>query len=283
MEHFAKVVEGGVLFVLAVGCDGPRPAPPDGAADVPQDTAAADVAREVSAADAWAPPLECRGEPSPGAGVFVRGHAFAFGPGGGRVRDGYVTAEELPGRCARTDRDGAFALQGFAAGGTATLRLHHPDHNPIQTGTLEVLPEGLERVTFQAPDHSTYRVLELVLRLEADPSRCQLATTVTRVGLSLYDSSDHGEAEATVTIDPPLSAPAEGPIYFEYLNAQAIIPDRRLRQTTRDGGVLFLNVPPGDYTLTAHKPGVRFTTVRMRCRAGLLVNASPPWGLQALP
>lgn len=244
----------------------------------------ASAADTTPAADAWSPPLECRGDPLPvGEGTAVRGHAFAFGPGGGRVVGGFVTAEELPGRCARTERDGAFALQGFAPGGTATLRLHHPSHAPIQTGTLTVPPDGLQRVTFQAPDHSTYRVLELVLRLDADPARCQIASTVTRVGLSLYDRTDHGEAGATVTIDPPVAAPAEGPVYFEYLNEQAIIPDRRLRMTTRDGGVLFLNVPAGDYTLTAHKEGVRFTTARIRCRPGLLVNASPPWGLQALP
>lgn len=73
-----------------------------------------------------------------------------------------------------------------------------------------------------------------------------------------------------------------GPIDFDYLERGVILPDRRLTQTTRDGGVLWLNVPPGEYVLTAHK-GVRFTQARFRCRAGVLVNASPPWGLQALP
>ena len=53
-------------------------------------------------------------------------------------------------------------------------------------------------------------------------------------------------------------------------------------ETSDDGGVLFIQVPPGDYTWTAHKAGVEFTQVRMKCRAGYLINASPPWGLQAL-
>jgi|GEM_PF-3542389 len=44
---------------------------------------------------------------------------------------------------------------------------------------------------------------------------------------------------------------------------------------------VFLNVPPGDYVLTAHKAGMSFTPAAIRCRAGVLVNASPPWGLQA--
>ena len=34
--------------------------------------------------------------------------------------------------------------------------------------------------------------------------------------------------------------------------------------------------------LTATKEGVKFEPVRLRCRAGVLVNASPPYGLQAL-
>lgn len=46
--------------------------------------------------------------------------------------------------------------------------------------------------------------------------------------------------------------------------------------------MLWANVPPGEYLLTAYKEGVVFRDVRIKCRAGMLVNASPPWGLQAL-
>jgi hypothetical protein len=45
--------------------------------------------------------------------------------------------------------------------------------------------------------------------------------------------------------------------------------------------VLFIQVPPGEYVWTAHKPGVLISRVKMKCRVGFLVNASPPWGLQA--
>ena len=60
-----------------------------------------------------------------------------------------------------------------------------------------------------------------------------------------------------------------------------MLPDSKRTETSEDGGVLFANVPPGDYTWTAHKAGVKFRSVKMKCRAGWLVNASPPWGLQA--
>jgi len=43
----------------------------------------------------------------------------------------------------------------------------------------------------------------------------------------------------------------------------------------------FIQVPPGEYVWTADKPGVAFSQVMMKCRPGVLVNASPPWGLQA--
>jgi hypothetical protein len=51
-------------------------------------------------------------------------------------------------------------------------------------------------------------------------------------------------------------------------------------QTSDDGGVLFVQVPPGDYAWTAYEAGAVFSRVRMKCRAGYLVNASPPRGLQ---
>ena len=41
-----------------------------------------------------------------------------------------------------------------------------------------------------------------------------------------------------------------------------------------------IQVPPGEYVWTAFKPAHVFTRVKMKCRAGFLVNASPPWGLQ---
>ena len=39
-----------------------------------------------------------------------------------------------------------------------------------------------------------------VVGITPDPADCQIATTVTRIGRSLYDPGAHGEAGATVTI-----------------------------------------------------------------------------------
>lgn len=217
------------------------------------------------------------------SGVWVRGHAFPFGPAARGTEGAVVRVLEHPERCATVAADGAFALGGFAAGESFSLTMDHLDYAPIQTGTHVVPAEGMERVTFQAPTWTIYRLMANAARVAPLPDRCQIATTVTEVGRSLYSPDpSHGEAGATVTIAPQPEG-AVGPIYFDYLERGVILPDRRLTQTTRDGGVLWLNVPPGEYVLTAHKAGVRFTQARFRCRAGVLVNASPPWGLQALP
>ena len=49
--------------------------------------------------------------------------------------------------------------------------------------------------------------------------------------------------------------------------------------TSPDGGVLFINVPPGRYTLTAKKEGSNFEENVMNCRPGIFVNGAPPNGL----
>lgn len=215
--------------------------------------------------------------------VALSGHAFAFATTGGRVEGGTVTLLEFPERSAITDADGAFRFDELPADATATLVLDHPDHPPIQTGTFVLGEKDVERVTFQAPDHATYDLLANVLRLEPDPTRCQIATTVTRMGNSLYDEipGTHGEPGATVTLDP-MPEGVDGPVYFDLVRYNVIFPARALTETSADGGVLFLDVPPGTYTLRAHKADTTFTEAIIECRAGLLVNASPPWGLQAI-
>jgi len=212
--------------------------------------------------------------------VAISGEAFLFNGGtglDGRLPGATVSVVEAPDRTTTTAIDGHFAIDGFAEGAVVTFALQFPDHHPIQTGTFTVGTEPLERVTFQVVHDAIYAQLAEMLTITPDEAgSCQIVTTVTRVGRSLYDEGAHGEAGATVTLDPPLAG--EGPIYF---NA-SVLPVRAETATTEDGGVLFINVPPGQYTLTATKAGMTFRPVRITCRAGWLVNASPPWGLQAI-
>ncbi len=219
------------------------------------------------------------GDGSGGGFVTLSGDAIPFNVSPeARVPGATISLLEHPEQTMVTGEDGHFAFDGLAVGSDATVVLEHPDYHRIQTGTVRLDGDGAERVTFQAVDPLTYWGMGLLIGMIPDEkNRCQMVTTVTRVGKSLYDEGAHGEAGAVVTLDPPLP-PQNGPIYF----GSNVLPDPSLTETSDDGGVLFVQVPPGDYTWTATKSGVRFTQVRMKCRAGWLVNASPPWGLQAL-
>jgi len=212
------------------------------------------------------------------ATTTVTGDAFAFNEGvDARVADAHVFVLEDPTLDATTDATGHFVIAGVPVGSDVTLVLEHPDFIPIQTGTHTAPAAGIDRITFQAVRPIIRDALAGLLAVELDPTRCQMVTTVTRVGRSLYDPGAHGEAGATVTIEP--AVPAEsGPIYFN----SEVVPDRTVTETSDDGGVLFVNVPVGEYTWTAHQAGGSYAPLRMKCRAGMLVNASPPWGLQRL-
>lgn len=209
----------------------------------------------------------------------VEGDAIPFDQSpDGRIDGAEVSILEFPEYSLVTGADGHFKFEGLPVGADITLVMAHPDYHPIQTGTHVLPDEGLQRVTFQAVTPAIYGALAAIVGVTPDDQKfCQMVTTVTRVGRSIYDPGAHGEAEVVVTVDPPLSA-EQGPVYF---NAQ-VIPEPGLTQTSEDGGVLYMQVPPGDYSWTATKAGAEFRPVRMKCRAGYLINASPPWGLQRL-
>lgn len=209
--------------------------------------------------------------------VSVSGDAIPFAGGpDGRVEGAAIWILEHPEMRVTTGADGHFAFDDLPVGSEVTLVMDHPDYVPIQTGTILLGAGGAQRVTFQAVTYGIYDALAQLLDVEPDDTKCQMVTTITRVGKSIYDPGAHGEAGVVVTLDPPLPAD-HGPIYFN----SSVLPDYSLEESSDDGGVLFIQVPPGEYVWTAFKPGVEFSQVKMKCRAGVLVNASPPWGLQA--
>ena len=214
--------------------------------------------------------------------VRLSGHAFNFGEGG-IVAGGAVSILELPERTTTTGEDGAFAFDDIPGDAEVTLVMHAEGLAPIQTATFQLAGEDMERIAFQVPSHEVYNTLAQMVDLTPDPTKCQIASTVTRNGNSLYDTvpGTHGEPGATVTIEPGADQ-TDGPIYFDLLSFTFIFPKRSLSETTDDGGVLFLNVEPGTYTLRAQKPDTTFRDVKITCRVGMLTNASPPWGIQAI-
>lgn len=193
-----------------------------------------------------------------------------------RIGNAEVCVLELPGHCVRTsdaDADrGHFQLDGIEVGSEVTLTMSHPSWPLVQLATHVVPAGGLSRVSFQVPSGAQVPLLALAAGLTLDPTRCQIASTVTVVGKSVYDPGAHGEAGATVQIAPG----GQAPVYF---NA-SVVPQPGLTETSADGGILYGNVTPGVYTITATKPGVNIRPIKVNCRQGWILNASPPYGLQ---
>lgn len=243
--------------------------------DATADDGGSDSGVDAPPGDGGTPDVTDGGDPS---GATISGDAIPFTDGpDGRIEGAYIDILERPELHMTTAADGHFEFTGLTVGSEVTFRLVHPDYARIQTGTFTVETGGAERVTFQAVTHEIYEALELVAGITADEERCQMVSTVTRIGRSIYDEGAHGEADVLVATDPMVPSES-GPIYF---NAD-VVPDRELTLTSEDGGVLWTNVMPGRYTLTGTKEGATFRPVVFTCSAGWLVNASPPWGLQRL-
>jgi hypothetical protein len=213
-----------------------------------------------------------------GPTVGVSGDAFVFGPSM-MLAGATVSILEMPEQTTTTDANGHFAFDALPAGALATFVFDLEGYPRTLTKTFTLPDEGetIERISFQVPNNAMFALLASVVMIEPDPAACQIASTVTRVGKSVYDEGAHGEAGATVTIDPPLP-PELGPVYF---NA-GVIPELGLTETSEDGGILYVNVPPGSYRITAEKPGVEIVAVDVVCEPNVLVNPSPPFGLQVL-
>jgi len=210
--------------------------------------------------------------------VPVKGVAAVFNDAvTGRIADATVSVLEHPEMQLTTGADGLFSFDGLHEGEDVTLVLEHADYPLIQTGTHTLPPGGIDDLTFQVPSKPIYDLLASVVAVTPDPSRCQLVTTITRKGGTILEPGAHGEAGVTVALAPEL--PAEhGPIYF---NAN-VIPEKALTESSEDGGVLFVNAAPGEYVLSGEKSGATLGDVRFKCRAGVLVNASPPRGMNVL-
>lgn len=212
----------------------------------------------------------------------ITGKAFVFGPGNGPSLEGAtVSVAEAPAYHTTVAADGTFAFE-VPSGAPLSFLLEQPGFHPNQSAAIPIGPEGIEKLGFQVPTESTFNLLAILADIdEPDPARCQVSTTVSRAGTEPYGGPALGEPDVVVSIDPPLPSDA-GPIYFEYVSDATILPDRTLTKTSIDGGVIFANLPPGEYVLEATKEGKQFTPVQIRCRAGHLVNAAPPNGLQEL-
>jgi hypothetical protein len=171
--------------------------------------------------------------------------------------------------------DHAFSISGIPVGVEVTLAAVHDDYHPHMTQTFHVT-EDIVDITFQSVTHTIASLAALMVGADIDDDDlCQMAITVTAPDPDGVYAP--GEPGATVSLDP--AVPVEsGPFYFN----TSVRPDQSLSETTTDGGVLVAGAQPGVYTWNGHKDGVEFNQLKMRCDAGWLTNASPPYGMNVV-
>lgn len=184
-----------------------------------------------------------------------------------------------------TDSEGKFGPFQYPVGKPITLTFNKWAYKETQSATVIVPSEGLNtpytNITFQVPAIQTFYILAGVIGASIDENSCHLTTTITAYHKTM-DDDPQGIAGARVVISPQVDVT---PFYFDIFRSGPLAGKtdpftKGLTETSEDGGVALINIPPRDepYTLTAEKQGVTFSKVQFMCKKGVYINLSPPQG-----
>lgn len=219
----------------------------------------------------------------PAKTVHVRGYAYSFNSPT-PVANAQVKVAELSYAATTTAEDGSYdlAIAVTLGGQEVTPYIVAKDFHTVylQTFALTRLSADLQLVNFQTPTQDIYEQLSTLVGVDPKGNGCHIVTTVSEIAiqklsfLEFTQHGAHGVAGATAFAKPELPPP----LYF----SEAVLPDPDLKQTTRDGGVLWLNVPPGRYQIAAKHATQKFDTFTAVCAPGRVINANPPWGLREI-
>lgn len=201
------------------------------------------------------------------------------------------------GEVYKTNSNGRFSFCQ-PIGSQITLTLNKSGFHEVQTATYRVSALGFQgpynEITFQVPGTLTYQLMKFTIstlrKVTLDPKKCTLVTTIAGYHKTLADDPQ-GEPDATLTLENKnnmaMMLVGNKPYYFGIFNSGPLkgktnIFTPNLTKTSLDGGVLVYNLNPqsedGLYTLSAVKGGKEFTRTKIWCRAGALINVSPPSG-----
>jgi hypothetical protein len=211
--------------------------------------------------------------------VTIKGTAYAF-DNQDPIAGATIRARGAPGVSATSRADGKYRLK-VPDGAKVTPYVDADGYHGIFLQTFATHGRDLRRVNFQIPTEGTYLALAALLDVEldanGDPLRCAIVTTASTVKVRKLSFPEfvaygaHGVANATASTTPALP----DPVYFN----ERVIPDPSLAETSKDGGIIWTEVPRGKYKVSAEHPTKRFASFRATCRDGRVVNANPPWGL----
>lgn len=189
------------------------------------------------------------------------------------------------GKKLNTDINGQFGPIQWPVGKPITMILEKKGYWPTQTATIVVPPEGLNtpltNISFQVPSDFAIILFSYAMGVSIDQNACTVAATITAHHKTM-DDIPQGEPDAKAVLSPD---PKVTPFYFGLFNNRPLKHktnplDHSLTNTSSDGGVAFINIPPRaePYTLTAEKRGVIFNQVKFIARKGVFINLSPPQG-----
>ncbi|MFJ1267635.1 carboxypeptidase regulatory-like domain-containing protein [Legionella lytica] len=217
--------------------------------------------------------------------ALVSGFARSF-VSGNAISGGLVWPLGAKEKGVYTDEEGKFSIE-WPIGQPITLIFEKPGsywsgYKPTQSATFIVPPEGindknyLKNVSFQVPSEMAYSFIQWATGFTPSTGKAHIAATITPPNTTL-DDIPQGIEGVKVRLSPAVEST---PLYF------AIFPRipktnpfvRSLPSTSLDGGILFANIPPGEYDLYAEKEGYVFSQVHIIAQADILVNASPPNG-----
>jgi hypothetical protein len=215
--------------------------------------------------------------------VHLRGTAYEFNNTRVVLSAATIRVAEFPKLRATVRGDGTYDL-AVPDHARVTPYITAPGYHTIYLQTFRIDGEDLANVNFQTPTNAVYGALAALLSVPVDaagnPKQCAIVSTFSTRNVRDLDYPGfiaygaHGVAGATATGTPRLPAPT-------YFNSQ-VIPDPAQQLSSEDGGVLWIGVPAGVYTIRAHRHGTRFASFVATCRPGRIVNANPPWGLHEL-
>ncbi|KTD43189.1 hypothetical protein [Legionella parisiensis] len=218
--------------------------------------------------------------------ALVSGFARSF-ISGQPIADATITVLENNNLKFKTDSSGKFGPFEWPVGEPITLVFEKPGsfwsgYKTVQTATLIVPPEGihdenfLKNISFQVPSNVAYQFLSFAMGETEDPKACQIAATITPPNTTM-DDIPQGVEGVTVSLSPKVDAKTFYFGIFPFIHKTNPFI-KTLKATSLDGGVAFLNVPPGDYIMKAEKGNIPFSEVKIKAREGMIVNASPPQG-----
>lgn len=224
--------------------------------------------------------------------VPVVGHAQAL-VADARIKNATIHIMET-GQSITTNQHGQFAFCALPKRKlTLTLTKNSSsiwqNYHPTQSATVIVPPQGLtgphHEITFQTPREKTYRVLQKIItkqrHFHAKKNCCQVVTTITAYNKTLKnDPQGISGAHIKLMHNNKLFQPPQRPFYFAMVLEKTNPFSSKRTESSEDGGVIIYNLPASKspYTITAEKPGMQFSNSQFICRAGALINLSPPHG-----